>query len=96
MRNLVQYPITYEELLADLATSVARYNPQEHGIGGTEGVSLDMIKMYLTVNEQSVRQFLATMQDYTAPVRPTSPPSTLRRECDVPEKPSGGPWRGFW
>jgi hypothetical protein len=83
MRNLLQYPITYDELLSDLATARDWYNPEIHGIGGTEGVSLDMLQLYLTANEAHVTQFLATMQGQL-PERPTPPPGTIRRECVAP------------
>jgi hypothetical protein len=73
MRNLIQYPITYDELLIELGRAADRYDPEVDGVGGIEGTCLDMIQIYLTHNEQHVRQFLATMQE-TVPQQELSNP----------------------
>lgn len=83
MRNLIQNPITYDELLAVVATASDQYNSALHGAGGMQSVCLDMLQLYLTANEAHVTQFLATMQSQL-PERPTSPLGTIRRECDRP------------
>lgn len=64
MRNLIEYPIQYEELMDALETAQL---PHVHDIGGIDGACLHLVSSFLALNELQVREFLRELQSLSSP-----------------------------
>lgn len=59
MRNLVEYPITYDEAISALQTTQREYykNRGEEGIGSTRGVSLLLVEQFILSRKKEFNDF---------------------------------------
>ena len=59
MRNLVEYPITFDEAISALQTTQREYykNRGEEGIGSTRGVSLLLIEQFILLHKKDFDDF---------------------------------------
>lgn len=59
MRNLVEYPITYDEAISALQTTQREYykNRGEEGIGSTRGVSLLLVEQFILSRKKEFDDF---------------------------------------
>lgn len=61
MRNLVQYPITYDEVYDTLVYAQDKHE-QDLGIGGTYGYCIGLLMKYMERHKRSVSKFLNDQQ----------------------------------
>ncbi len=54
MRNIVEYPITTDDAVRSLdwATTTYTRNINQYGVGGVEGISLQVVRRFIQLNSE--------------------------------------------